>query len=148
MSVLYVLLTLLCAGTLLLFLARPGLARPLVVWGLAALLPLLAALASALGTQARAARVLAAGNLSAAQVSVTTGARTQTLTLSAQDAACLERALRLRSTVTLDTPGGPVTVRPGTRVQGTLPSRQVVEALTLRGELHCPALRTLSAPER
>ena len=49
MSVLYLLLTLLCVGALLLFLARPGLARPLVVWGLAALLPLLAALTVALG---------------------------------------------------------------------------------------------------
>ena len=142
MSVLYLLLTLLCAGTLLLFLARPGLARPLVVWGLAALLPVLAALAAALGAQARAARVLAQGGLEPTQVTLTSGGRTQTLTLSGPEAACLERALRLRSKLTLGTPGNAVTVRPGARVQGTLPPRQVVEALTLRGELSCPTVRT------
>lgn len=45
----YLLLTLLTALALLLFLLRPGLARAGVVWGLGALLPLLAALVVALG---------------------------------------------------------------------------------------------------
>lgn len=44
----YLLLTLLTVLALLLFLLRPGLARAGVVWGLGALLPLLAALVVAL----------------------------------------------------------------------------------------------------
>ena len=148
MAPLYVLLTLLCAGALLLFLAQPGLARPLVVWGLAALLPLLAALAAALGAQARAVRVLGQGGVQATRVTVTSGKRTQTLTLSGSDAACLERALRLRSNVTLKTQGGELHVQQGTRVRGTLPPQRVVEALTLRGELNCPTVRAQAGQGR
>ncbi|MBZ9752639.1 hypothetical protein GO986_00690 [Deinococcus sp. HMF7620] len=48
MSLAYLFLTLLAAAALLLFLWRPGLARAGVVWGLGALLPLLAALVVAL----------------------------------------------------------------------------------------------------
>ncbi|MBZ9712612.1 MULTISPECIES: hypothetical protein [Deinococcus] len=44
----YALLTLLATAALVLFLLRPGLARAGVVWGLGALLPLLAALVVAL----------------------------------------------------------------------------------------------------
>ncbi|MFC4427767.1 hypothetical protein [Deinococcus navajonensis] len=45
----YLLLSLLVAAVLTLWLTRPGPARAEVVWGTAALLPLLAALAVALG---------------------------------------------------------------------------------------------------
>lgn len=48
MGSLYLIVTLACAGLLLLFLLRPGAARPMVVWGLSALLPLLAAMVVAL----------------------------------------------------------------------------------------------------
>jgi hypothetical protein len=47
-GVLYLIVTLACAALLLLFLLRPGAARPMVVWGLSALLPLLAAMVVAL----------------------------------------------------------------------------------------------------
>ena len=60
LSALYLLLTLAAAGALLALLRWPEHARAGVVWGLAALLPLLAALAGALAGQARAARTLAA----------------------------------------------------------------------------------------
>ncbi|GGN39728.1 hypothetical protein GCM10010842_23780 [Deinococcus daejeonensis] len=48
MGALYLIVTLACAALLLLFLLRPGAARPMVVWGLSALLPLLAAMVVAL----------------------------------------------------------------------------------------------------
>ncbi|WP_343757329.1 hypothetical protein [Deinococcus depolymerans] len=49
MKTVYLLLTLATAALLLLFLLRPGAARAAAVWGLAALLPLLAAMVVALG---------------------------------------------------------------------------------------------------
>ncbi len=49
MNALYLLLTLAVTALLLLFLLRPGVARAGTVWGLAALLPLLAAMVVALG---------------------------------------------------------------------------------------------------
>ncbi|GGR52948.1 hypothetical protein GCM10008959_13000 [Deinococcus seoulensis] len=51
MNALYLLLTLATAALLLLFLLRPGAARAGAVWGLAATLPLLAAMVVALGGQ-------------------------------------------------------------------------------------------------
>ncbi|MXV18932.1 hypothetical protein [Deinococcus xianganensis] len=48
MGALYLIVTLACAALMLLFLLRPGVARPMVVWGLSALLPLLAAMVVAL----------------------------------------------------------------------------------------------------
>ena len=48
MGFLYLIVTLACAALLLLFLLRPGAARPMVVWGVSALLPLLAAMVVAL----------------------------------------------------------------------------------------------------
>ena len=48
MGSVYLGVTLVCAALLLLFLLRPGAARPMVVWGRRALLPLLAAMVVAL----------------------------------------------------------------------------------------------------
>ncbi|GGR94788.1 hypothetical protein GCM10008960_22180 [Deinococcus sedimenti] len=48
MGSLYLIGTLAFAALLLLFLLRPGAARPMVVWGISALLPLLAAMVVAL----------------------------------------------------------------------------------------------------
>ncbi|UBV42042.1 hypothetical protein LAJ19_10380 [Deinococcus taeanensis] len=52
MTLLYLLVTLAVTAVLLLFLLRPGAARATTVWGLAALLPLLAALVVALAHRA------------------------------------------------------------------------------------------------
>lgn len=142
MSALYLLLTLAFAGVLVLFLLRPGVARPTVVWGLAALLPLLAALAGSLGAQARAARVLQEYLPQDTSVTLNDGVLSQTVPLSAQEAACLERALRLRSKVTLVTSTAQVKLSEKVRLEaGELPAPRFVEALTLRGELHCPNLK-------
>lgn len=144
-SALYLGVCLLFAAALLLFLLRPGVARPLVVWGVAALLPLLAALASALQAQAGAARVLGRAALQGGTVTINNGFVTRTVTLAPQDAACLERAVRLRSRVNFPTTQGPILLNGHTTVTGPLPPSAVVEALTLRGELDCAALR--AAPE-
>ncbi|WP_102127774.1 hypothetical protein [Deinococcus planocerae] len=143
LAALYLLLTLAFAGVLLALLLRPGAARAGAVWGLAALLPLLAACAGALVGQARAARVLAGFEARPVTVTVTNGDASRTLTLSARDAACVERAVRLHTRSELLTPEGSVPLLPDTRVTGSLPPQAVVEALGVRGGLSCPGLRAL-----
>ncbi|GHF49695.1 uncharacterized SAM-binding protein YcdF (DUF218 family) [Deinococcus metalli] len=143
MSAAYLLLTLMVTGLLLLLLSRPGAARAMTVWSLAALLPLLCALSAALSAQGRAARVLATAAPQDTQVTVTTGGAARTLMLSAQDAACVERAVYLNAHVTLDTAAGPLPLGPGTRVTGPLPSRAAVEAQVIRGTLRCPHLHAV-----
>lgn len=145
---LYLLLTLLLAGVLLALLARPGAARGMTVWGLAALLPLLAAVAGALTGQARAARTLSAYTPQPVSVTVVNGAERRTLTLDAGDAACLARAARLHTPGRLQTSAGTLRLTGDTAVEGALPAAAVVEALGLRGELACPPLRPLSPQER
>lgn len=146
---LYLLLTLACAGALLALLHWPGKARAGAVWGLAALLPLLAALTGALAGQARAERTLAAYYTPRpVTLTVVNGAERRTLTLEAQAAACVERAVRLRTPSVLLVPRGRVFLVEGTRVTGDLPPRAVVEALGIRGDLSCPSLRTLTEEER
>ena len=145
LPLLYLLLTLLLTAALLLFLCWPGAARAPVVWGLAAGLPVMAGMTAALDGQARAGRVLEAYHPAPVTVTVTNGARTQALQLSARDAACVERARRLRSEVELLTPGAPVPFLKSSVVRGALPEARFVEALTLRGELTCPNLKTLNA---
>lgn len=142
MPTLYLLLTLAFAGVLLALLARPA-ARAGVVWGLSALLPLLAALTGALDVQARSARTLAAYPARPATLTISDGIFRRTVVLNLQDAACVERAVRLRSEAVLTTPGGPSRLGAGSRVEGRLPPQPVVEALTLRGELSCPNLKAV-----
>lgn len=137
MSALYTLLTALAAGLLVFLLRRPGTARAMTVWALAALLPVLAALSAALAAQGRAAQVLSTAPVQGAQVTVTTAGQSRALQLSRLDAACLERALRLNARVTLDAPGERVNVQPGTRVSGPLPDQATVDAMSIRG-LTCP----------
>lgn len=145
---LYLLLTLAFAGALLLLLWRPGAARAEVVWGLAALLPLLVAVAEALAGQARAARVLAGFGTAPLTVTLVRGGETRSLTLTVRDAACLERALRLHARSELLTAQAPLLLDRETRVVGDLPPQAVVEALSIRGALACPHLRPLREGNR
>ncbi|EYB68737.1 hypothetical protein DEIPH_ctg017orf0074 [Deinococcus phoenicis] len=140
---LYLLFTLAFAGALLALLWRPGAARAMVIWGLAALLPLLAAVAGALTGQVRATRTLAAYAPQPVTVTIVNGAGRQTLTLSPRDAACVERAVRLHSRSELLTARNPVPLSQDTHIVGALPPQSVVEALGIRGTLTCPNLRAL-----
>ncbi|WP_309569588.1 hypothetical protein [Deinococcus sp.] len=140
MPALYFLLTVLAAGVLVFLMRQPGAARAMTVWALAALLPVLAALSAALSAQGHAERTLSGVPAQDVQVTVTTTGQSRTLTLSAQDAACVARALHLNARVTLDNPGGRMNIGPGTQVGGTLPERATVEAMSIRG-LTCPHLR-------
>lgn len=142
MSALYLLLTLAFAGVLLALLVRPA-GRAGLVWGLSALLPLLAAMTGALGVQARAARTLAAHPAAPVTLTISDGIFGRTVVLDFLDAACVERAVRLRSEAVLTTPGGPLRLGANSRVVGALPPQPVVEALTLRGELICPNLKAV-----
>ncbi|AIZ44043.1 hypothetical protein QR90_01255 [Deinococcus radiopugnans] len=142
MSVLYLLLTLAFAGVLLALLVRPA-ARAGIVWGLAALLPLLAAMTGALSVQARSARTLAAYPAGPVTLTISDGIFKRAVVLDFMDAACVERAVRLRSEAILSTPGGPLRLGATSQVEGAMPPRAVVEALTLRGELTCPNLKAV-----
>ena len=140
---LYLLCALAVAGALTALLLRPGVARPAVVWGLAALMPLLAAVAAALHGQARADRVLAGYAPQPTTITLTGPAGALTLTLSPQDAACVERALRLHTRSELRVGDVRVPLTLGTRVTGELPPARIVDALGLSGGLSCPNLRAL-----
>ncbi|CAM4037403.1 hypothetical protein [Deinococcus marmoris] len=142
MSVLYLLLTLAFAGALLALLARPA-ARAGIVWGLAALLPLMAAMTGALSVQARSARTLADHPPRPVTLTISDGIFKRAVVLDFMDAACVERAVRLRSEAILTTPDGPLRLGAGSQVEGTMLPQNVVEALTLRGELNCPNLRAV-----
>jgi hypothetical protein len=133
------------AGALVLLLSRPGTARAMTVWGLAALLPVLGALSAALAAQGRASRVLGSAPRTASRVTFTTAGVARTLTLAPPDAACVERARYLSAPVTLDTPSGPLVIGPGTRVDGTLPTREAVEAQVIRETLSCPHVHAVRA---
>lgn len=143
LAALYLLLALAFAGALAVLLLRPGAARAGVVWGLAAGLPLLAALAGAFAGQTRAARTLQGYVPAPVPVVLVNGGGRTRLTLAPADAACVERALRLGVPSELRTSGPSLLLTPETRVEGTLPPREVVEALTLRG-LECPHVRAVA----
>ncbi|KQR41096.1 hypothetical protein [Deinococcus sp. Leaf326] len=137
LTAVYLLVTLLTALILVIFLLRAGAARAMVVWGIAATLPLLAALTASLSGQARATRALQDYVPQSTQVVVQTAARDYDLVLNPEDAACLERTVRLRSEADLVSGNQTVPVRADTLVTGTLPPSAVVEALTVRGQLGC-----------
>ncbi|KEF33239.1 hypothetical protein RDMS_13680 [Deinococcus sp. RL] len=144
LAALFLLLALAFVGALAALLFRPGAARAGTVWGLAAGLPLLAALAGAFAGETRAARTLQGDAPPSFPVVLVHGAARTRLTLAPSDAACVERALRLGVPSELRTSGPTLRLTPETRVEGTLPPREVVEALTLRG-LKCPHVRALPA---
>ncbi len=143
-TALFLLLTLLSAAVLVIFMLRAGAAKPMTIWALAALLPVLAAMTAANAGQARAQRTLGQYAPAPAAVVIRTGGRAFPATLEAGDAACLERDLRLRAEHNLLTPRGFIPIRQDTRVDGALPSRQVVDALSLRGELNCKNFRPVA----
>lgn len=148
LTAVYLLVTLLTALILVIFLLRAGAARAMVVWGIAAALPLLAALTASLGGQARAERALRDYLPQSTQVVVQTQARDYDLILNPEDAACLERTVRLRSEADFVVGDRTVPVRRGTLVTGTLPPREVVEALTVRGQLGCHHFRSVARGQR
>jgi lysylphosphatidylglycerol synthetase-like protein (DUF2156 family) len=149
LPILYLLLTLICAAGLGLLLLRPGSARAGAVWAVAALLPLLAAVTAALTGQARAAQTLS--NFSAQPVTVMlvnsseSGTDARPITLNTNDAACLERKLRLMTPTTqasLQVPGlAPIPLSAATTLQGDLPPQTITEALELQGKLGCGIIR-------
>jgi hypothetical protein len=146
---LYLLVTLICAAGLGVLLLRPGAARAGAVWAVAALLPLLAAMTSALTGQARATQTLSA--FSAQPVTVVlvnpaeVGTDARPVTLNTNDAACLERKLRLMTPTTrasLQVPGlAPIPLSAATTLEGQLPPQTITEALEVRGDLSCGIIR-------
>ncbi len=147
---LYTLLALLFTAVLLLMLWRPGLARPVTVWALAAGLPVLAAVAAALTGQARADRVTAGYLPVPVTVTVNALGRTRTLQLTAQDAACLTRA-RMNGTdqtLVLPAPEAPLRLPKGAEITGVLPAERIVQALTVQGRLLCRNLRVATEREK
>lgn len=150
LPLLYTFLALAFTGVLLLFLARPALARPLTVWALAAGLPVLAAVAAALTGQARADALLRTYVPVPVTVAVTSLGRTRTVTLNAQDAACVTRARMTATdqTLVLPAPEQPLRLRKGAVISGDLPPVRTVQALTVRGALTCRNLRAASQREQ
>lgn len=146
---LYLLLTLVCAAGLGTLLLRPGSARAGGVWAVAALLPLLAATTAALTGQARAEQTLSQFSDQPVTVMLTNSAEdgmdARPVTLNTNDAACLERKLRLMTPTTqasLQVPGlAPIPLSAATTVQGQLPPQTITEALEVRGSLSCGIIK-------
>ena len=139
----YLVITVLAALLLLVLLLRGGLARPMTVWGLTALLPLLVALSVALGSQARAKDTLNNYRPQSTPVVISSGGKEYDAVLTAGQAACLERAQRLRTDADLNLGEGRdlIPLRTGFQVTGELPTQAQVEALSVRGQLACPEFR-------
>lgn len=134
----YQILTGLALLLLLALLLRAGTARASAVWGLSALLPVLIALTAALGAQAQAERDLKGYQPQSSVVVVRTAGVEYDAVLDGREAACLERTLRLKTKTSLQlNEGAPIPVDASTEVIGPLPSRRVVEALSVRGQLQC-----------
>lgn len=138
-------LTLLTTLILALFLWRAGAARGITVWALSAMLPLLAALTASFAGQARAQRTLTTYVPEPVIVDITTANRKYRAALTALDAACLERNVRLDWEGRLNTPQGFIPIDKNSTVVGTLPSSEVVQALSVTGQLQC---RSFSAHAR
>lgn len=143
----FLILTLFSAAILVIFLFRAGAARPMTVWALAALLPVLAAMTAAEAGQARANRALREYSPEPTTVTIRTAGQDFQVTLSPSDAACLERNLRLHAESDLNLPQSfvPIPIRKDSTVDGVLPSREAVDALSLRGDLHCASFKAVVA---
>lgn len=133
----FLVVTLLSTLVLLLFLVRVGAARAVNVWALAALLPVLAAMTASFGSQARANRTLQEYAPQPVSVGIVTAGRLYRAALNADEAACLERSIRLNWHGQLNTPQGFIPIDQDSVVQGALPPSAVVEALGVRGQLRC-----------
>lgn len=112
---------------------RPGLMPGHVVWGLAAMLPLAVALSGAFFSQSQARAFLSSQGRSEYHVMVDQ----TSWTLSAVDAACVERAARLGNVGTLKTAVGLIALTENARVGGQLPPAQLSDALSVLGQLQC-----------
>lgn len=134
---------------LLALLLRPETARPMTVWSLAALMPLLAALAAALGHQAQAKAALERYYPQSRAFVIETAGKEYDLTLTPRLAACLERTLRLGVNMNLKLPGEKsVPLRRSTKVTGYLPKQAYTEALAIQGQLNCPEFRHVAAKKK
>lgn len=138
-TVFFLALTVLTAVILVLFLWRAGAARAMTVWAISALLPLLAAMTASLAGQARADRTLQHYTPAPVVVDILTRQRRYRASLTALDAACLERNIRLDWEGRLNTPPWFIPIDKNSTVVGALPSKEVVQALSVKGQLRCPA---------
>lgn len=147
LSLVFLLLTLAVTAALLFMLLRPGAWRGVQVWALAALVPLLAALSASLNAQARAQRTLEHSALFGTQVNIITANRQYSAVLNPEEAACLERNLRLHWEGRLHTPGGFIPVNAKSQVTGRLPDPAAVDALSVQGRLKCKSFTSARKKE-
>lgn len=140
MTSLYLIISILMGLALLALLLRPGPARPLTLWLLAALLPVLVSVTAALYGQAQAQRTLSDFNPAMQDRALAWrdagGAEnTSTLALSGLDAACVVRAAVRGGTYQLSS--STLFVPHQAQLLGPWPSRAQADALLLSGQLGC-----------
>ena len=146
-AALFVLLTLAVAALLFFLLLRPGIAPARSLWGLSALLPLLVAVSASLGAQGQAIWTLRESALFPAEVDIVTDNRKYHARLNPEEAACLERGLRLHWQGRVETPQGFIPINARSKVIGTLPETRAVNALSIQGRLRCPTFKSAPAKE-
>ena len=140
MTLVYLLITALMTLALLALLLRPGPARPLTLWLLAALLPVLVSVTAALSGQAQAAKTLqrfdaSVQNRALAWRDAQGTENTATLSLSGLDAACVVRVVNRGGTYQLS--ASQLFVPRDAQLIGPWPSRAEADALMLSGKLGC-----------
>ncbi|WP_420596543.1 hypothetical protein [Deinococcus sp.] len=140
MTTLYVAITAVLTLSLLGLLLRPGQTRPMTLWLLAALLPVLVAVTAALWQQDEVQATLKGFDPAPRQRLLIWRDQKgeldrSILTLSGLDAACLVRASGKGGTYQLG--GGKIVVPPNAQRLGSWPSPEQAEALMLSGQLGC-----------
>ena len=140
MTTLYFAITAVLTLSLLGLLLRPGQTRPMTLWLLAALLPVLVAVTAALWQQDEVQASLTGFDPAPRQRLMIWRDQQGELdrniiTLSGLDAACVVRAAQRGGSYELA--GQAVLVPPGTRLLGAWPSAEQAEALMLSGQLGC-----------
>ncbi|TSA81091.1 hypothetical protein FNU79_15795 [Deinococcus detaillensis] len=136
----YLLTSILMGLALLALLLRPDPQRPLTLWLLAALLPVLVAVTAAMFGQAQAQRTLSAFNPALQDRALAWrdaggSENTSTLSLGGLDAACVVRAAQRGGTYQLS--NSTLFVPHGAQLLGPWPSRAESDALMLSGQLNC-----------
>ncbi len=140
---LYLIISILMGLALIALLLRPGPARPIALWLLAALLPVLVSVTAALYGQAQAQRSLAAFDPAVRDRALAWrdaggGENSATVSLSGLDAACVVRATQRGGTYKLS--ASVLFVPHGAQLLGAWPSREQADALMLSGQLGCRRL--------
>lgn len=142
-ALIYVLITVFVVLALVILLMR-SLMSAHHVWTVALLAPLFFSISVVLIRGENASLALSAADHAPTSAEVRTNDIIYVLELGYQEAACLQRAIRLKSNIDISRPDGEVVpLRTHSKVTGLLPAQTAVNAWGVLGKLQCSNFKTL-----